>query len=44
MIGLLIYLVGSVLAYRRMRKTWNREHGDKASWGSRVGMFFFRNV
>jgi hypothetical protein len=29
MIGLLIYLVGSVLAYRRMRKTWFNKHlGD----------------
>lgn len=32
MIGLIIYLVGGVFAYRRQRKTWIRQHGDEASW------------
>lgn len=43
MIGLIIYLVGSVLAYRRMRKTWISNFDDEASWG-RVGSCFLASI
>jgi len=33
MITLMILLTGSVLAYRRMRRTWIRKFGDSPDWG-----------
>jgi hypothetical protein len=39
MIGLIIYLVGSVMAYRKMKRAWLNDIGDINPWSRVVACF-----
>jgi len=39
MIGLIIYLVGFVMAYRRMKRAWLNDIGDINPWSRVVACF-----